>query len=64
MVYKQASLEKCSPTHAAAEVKDKINYGGEQFFIIPALIIAIAMDEIILDKIAFGGVKELEKIYQ
>jgi hypothetical protein len=51
-----------SPTHEVAEVKNKINDRGEEFVMIPALM--IVMDEIFLDKIAFGGVTELEEIYQ
>jgi hypothetical protein len=42
-----------SPTHAAAEVKDKINYRGEEFVISSALM--MDMDNIILNRIAFGG---------
>ena len=50
-----------SPTHATAEVKDKINERGEDFVISPALM--MDMDNIILNRIAFGGIKELEKLY-
>jgi hypothetical protein len=35
-----------SPTHAVAEVKDKISYRGEKFVIVPALI--MGMGNIIL----------------
>jgi hypothetical protein len=51
-----------SPTHATAEAKDKINNRGEEFVISPALM--MNMDNIILNRIAFGVVKELEEIYQ
>jgi hypothetical protein len=60
MVYKQASLKKCSPPHAVAETLDKINNHLEAFVITPALM--MGMENIILDRIAFGGVKELEEI--
>jgi DNA polymerase IV len=50
-----------SPTHAVSEAMDKINDRWGEFVITPALM--MDMDEIILDRIAFGGVKELEEIY-
>jgi hypothetical protein len=50
-----------SPAHAAAEAADKINNRWGEFVITPALM--MGMDDIILDRIAFGGVKELEEIY-
>jgi DNA polymerase IV len=50
-----------SPTHAVAEAMDKINNKWGEFVITPALM--MGMDDIILDRIAFGGVKELEEIY-
>jgi hypothetical protein len=45
-----------------AEAMDKINDRWGEFSITPALM--MDMDEIILDRIAFGGVKELEEIYE
>jgi hypothetical protein len=53
----------CLPaaTHAVAEARDKINDRWGEFVITPALM--MGMDDIILDRIAFGGVKELEDIY-
>jgi DNA polymerase-4 len=50
-----------SPTHAVSEAIDRINNKWGEFVITPALI--MDMDDIILDRIAFGGVKELEEIY-
>jgi DNA polymerase IV len=50
-----------SPTHAVSEAMDKINDRWGEFVITPALM--MGMDDIILDRIAFGGVKELQEIY-
>jgi len=50
-----------SPTHAVSAATDKINDRWGEFVITPALM--IGMEDIILDRIAFGGVKELEDIY-
>src|SRR3954467_354811 len=50
-----------SPTHAVSEAMDKINDRWGDFVITPALM--MGMDDIILDRIAFGGVKELQDIY-
>jgi DNA polymerase-4 len=50
-----------SPMHAVSEAMDKINDRWGEFVITPAWM--MDMDEIILDRIAFGGVKELEEIY-
>ena len=50
-----------SPTHAVSEAMDKINDRWWEFIITPALM--MDMDDIILDRIAFGGVKELEEMY-
>jgi DNA polymerase-4 len=49
-------------SHAVAEAMDKINDKYGEFVITPALM--MGMDETILDRIAFGGVKELEELYQ
>jgi hypothetical protein len=51
-----------SKSHAVAEAMDKINDKYGEFVITPALM--MGMDETILDRIAFGGVKELEELYQ
>jgi DNA polymerase-4 len=51
-----------SKTHAVAAAMDKINDKYGEFVITPALM--MGMDETILDRIAFGGVKELEELYQ
>jgi hypothetical protein len=50
-----------SPTHAVSEAMDKVNDKWGEFVITPALM--MGMEDIILDRIAFGGVKELEEIY-
>jgi impB/mucB/samB family C-terminal domain len=50
-----------SPQHAVSEAMDQINDEYGEFVIMPALM--MGMDKIILDRIAFGGVKELEEIY-
>jgi DNA polymerase IV len=49
-------------SHAVAEPMDKINDKYGEFVITPALM--MGMDETIIDRIAFGGVKELEELYQ
>jgi DNA polymerase-4 len=51
-----------SPTHAVAEAMDRINNKWGEFVITPALM--MGMDDIILDRISFGGVKELQEIYE
>jgi DNA polymerase IV len=48
-------------SHAVAQAMDKINDKYGEFVITPALM--MGMDETILDRIAFGGVKELEELY-
>jgi len=50
-----------SPTHAVADAMDEINDKYGEFVITPALM--MDMDDIILDRIAFGGVKELQEMY-
>jgi hypothetical protein len=59
-------MRHCSPlsiknASRVSEAMDKINDRWGEFVIMPALM--MGMDEIILDRIAFGGVKELEEIY-
>jgi DNA polymerase-4 len=51
-----------SKSHAVAEAMDRINDKYGEFVITPALM--MGMRETILDRIAFGGVKELEELYQ
>jgi hypothetical protein len=48
--------------YAVAEAMDKINDKYGEFVITPALM--MGMDETIIDRISFGGVKELEELYQ
>jgi DNA polymerase-4 len=50
-----------SPTHKVAEALDKINDRWGEFVVIPALM--MGMGDIILDRISFGGIKELEEVY-
>jgi DNA polymerase IV len=50
-----------SKSHAVAEAMDKINDKYGEFVITAALM--MGMDETIIDRIAFGGVKELEELY-
>jgi DNA polymerase-4 len=51
-----------SRSHAVAQAMDKINDKYGEFVITPALM--MGMDDTIIDQIAFGGVKELEELYQ
>jgi hypothetical protein len=51
-----------SKSHAVAEAMDEINDKYGEFVIAPALV--MGMDEAILARITFGGVKELEELYQ
>jgi DNA polymerase-4 len=51
-----------SRSHAVARAMDKINDKYGDFTITPALM--MSMDDTIIDRIAFGGVKELEELYQ
>jgi DNA polymerase-4 len=44
-----------------SEAMDKINNKWGEFVITPALM--MGMDDIILDRISFGGVKELQEMY-
>ncbi len=51
-----------SRSHAVAEAMDRINDKYGEFVITQALM--MGMDDTIIDRIAFGGVKELEELYQ
>jgi hypothetical protein len=51
-----------SQSHAVAEAMDQINDKYGEFVITPALM--MGMDDTIIDRIPFGGVKELEELYQ
>jgi DNA polymerase IV len=51
-----------SRSHAVAEAMDRINDKYSEFVITPALM--MDMDDTIIDRIAFGGVKKLEELYQ
>ena len=51
-----------APMKQVTEAMDEINDTWGEFVITPALM--MGMDDIILDRIAFGGVAELEEIYE
>jgi DNA polymerase-4 len=51
-----------SKSHAVADAMDRINDKYGEFVITPALM--MGMDEAVIDRIAFGEVKELEELYQ
>ena|ERR671917_39228 len=51
-----------SRSHAVSAAMDTINDKYGEFVITPALM--MGMDDTIIDRIAFGGVKELEELYQ
>jgi hypothetical protein len=60
---KQEQLELfASRTHAVSETVDRINDRWGEFVVTPALM--MGMGNIILDRISFGGVKELREIYE
>jgi DNA polymerase IV len=50
-----------SPMHAVSDAMDRINDRWGEFVVTPALM--MGMDKIILDRISFGGVKEMQEIY-
>jgi DNA polymerase-4 len=50
-----------SPAHAVSDAMDRINDRWGEFSVTPALM--MGMDGTILDRISFGGVKELHEIY-
>jgi hypothetical protein len=51
-----------SKSRAVTEAMDKINDKYGEFVITPALM--MGMDDTIIDRISFGGVKEIEELYQ
>jgi DNA polymerase-4 len=51
-----------SPIYDVSEAMDEINDRWGEFVVTPALM--LGMENIILDRISFGGVKDLEEIYQ
>ena len=61
MVLRYCSLSSIKNASRVSEAMDKINDRWGEFVITPALM--MGMENIILDRIAFGGVKELEEIY-
>ena len=60
---KQKQVELfASRGHAVSEAVDRINDRWGEFVVTPALM--MRMEDIILDRISFGGVKELREIYK
>lgn len=53
--------EEHSKERLAADAMDEINNKYGEFTIVPGLM--MDMDDLVLDRIAFGGVKELEDLY-
>ena len=51
-----------SPRHAVSKAMDRINDRWGEFVVTPALM--MGMEDIILDRISLGGVKELREIYE
>src|SRR3954466_9275591 len=51
-----------SPIYDVSEAMDKVNDRWGEFVVTPALM--LGMEKIILDRISFGGVKDLEELYQ
>ena len=50
-----------APQHKVSEAMDEINDKYGEFVITPALM--MGMEDIILDRVAFGGVRGLQEIY-
>jgi DNA polymerase-4 len=50
------------PAHKVSEAVDKMNDRYGEFMVTPALM--LGMGDIMLDRISFGGVKELREIYE
>ena len=50
-----------SPTHAVSDAMDEINDKYGDFVVTPALM--MGMESVIIDRISFGGVKELQELY-
>jgi DNA polymerase-4 len=51
-----------SPIYDVSEAIDKVNDRWGEFVVTPTLM--MGMEKIILDRISFGGVKDLEELYQ
>jgi DNA polymerase-4 len=61
--YQSEQLEMFgTKSQAVSQAMDQINDKYGEFVITPALM--MGMDDTIIDRIAFGGVKELEELYQ
>jgi len=57
----RGSLRFTSPIYDVSGAMDEINDRWGEFVVTPALM--LGMENIILDRISFGGVKDLEEIY-
>ena len=51
-----------SPSHRVSEAMDRINDRWGEFVVTPALM--MGMDDVILDRISFGGMKDLREMYE
>jgi DNA polymerase-4 len=60
--YQQTNIFETDKKRLVADAMDKINDKYGEFVVTPALM--MGMKDVILDRVAFGGVKELEEIYQ
>ena len=60
----QLSLFDAPPdkAHRLSDAMDRLNDRYGEFVVTPALM--MGMDNVILDRIAFGSIKELEDLYQ
>jgi hypothetical protein len=52
--------DETAKKHSVSDATDKINDTFGEFTVVPGIM--MDMDEVILDRIAFGGVRELEEI--
>jgi hypothetical protein len=59
--FKWRRMPSCT-IYDVSEAMDKVNDRWGEFVVTPALM--LGMEKIILDRISFGGVKDLEELYQ
>jgi hypothetical protein len=59
--FKWRRMPSCT-IYDVSEAMDKVNDRWGEFVVTPALM--LCMEKIILDRISFGGVKDLEELYQ
>ncbi len=53
--------ETNNKSRKVADMMDKINDTYGEFTVVPGIM--MEMDEVVLDRIAFGGVRELESVF-